>query len=76
MSPMAMVYCWKISDAIKYKGIAFPPPGVAHDSAQDYASQQEIVKEAGTANFLFFDGHVEPLSYLDITDLMWVPLPQ
>ena len=73
--PMPMVY-YNISDAIKYKGIAFRHRGAMHDSAQDYASQQEIVKEAGTANFLFFDGHIEPLSYLDITDLMWVPLPQ
>lgn len=72
---MPMVY-YNISDAIKYKGIAFRHRGATHDSAKDYASQQEIVKEAGTANFLFFDGHVEPLSYLDITDLMWAPLPQ
>jgi prepilin-type processing-associated H-X9-DG protein len=73
--PMPMVY-YNISDAIRYKGIAFRHRGAVHDSAKDYVSQQQIVKEAGTANFLFFDGHAEPLTYLDITDLMRVPLPQ
>lgn len=45
--------------------------GTSRDQRNAYASAEEIAKQNGIANFLFFDGHVEGLRDSQLTREMF-----